>query len=122
MIPTTSEAEPIRYRAADSHTASDLSSPAGCAVRDGIAAAREMEKMTGIGGFFFRAHQLHPGLLTFPPRHLVLCRLEMLIILTSRPRIFANQFLLSALSPYQMLPFYQIYVDNIQRRQYIAII
>jgi glyoxylase I family protein len=30
-------------------------SPAGAAVRDGIAAGTEMEKVTGIGGFFFRA-------------------------------------------------------------------
>jgi glyoxylase I family protein len=29
--------------------------PAGAAVRDGIAGATEMEKVTGIGGFFFRA-------------------------------------------------------------------
>jgi glyoxylase I family protein len=29
--------------------------PAGAAVRDGIAAGTEMEKVTGIGGFFFRA-------------------------------------------------------------------
>jgi len=30
-------------------------SPAGAAVRDGIAEGTEMEKVTGIGGFFFRA-------------------------------------------------------------------
>src|SRR6202049_4224525 len=30
-------------------------SPAGAAVRDGIAGGMEMEKVTGIGGFFFRA-------------------------------------------------------------------
>ena len=30
-------------------------SPAGAAVRDGIAGGAEMEKVTGIGGFFFRA-------------------------------------------------------------------
>jgi glyoxylase I family protein len=30
--------------------------PAGAAVRDGIAAGTEMEKVTGIGGLFFRAH------------------------------------------------------------------
>ena len=30
-------------------------SPAGAAVRDGIAGGTEMEKVTGIGGFFFRA-------------------------------------------------------------------
>jgi glyoxylase I family protein len=29
--------------------------PAGAAVRDGIAGGMEMEKVTGIGGFFFRA-------------------------------------------------------------------
>src|SRR6266481_2892544 len=29
--------------------------PAGAAVRDGITAGTEMEKVTGIGGFFFRA-------------------------------------------------------------------
>jgi glyoxylase I family protein len=29
--------------------------PAGAAVRDGIAQGTEMEKVTGIGGFFFRA-------------------------------------------------------------------
>src|ERR1700676_5176526 len=31
-------------------------SPAGAAVRDGIAGGTEMEKVTGIGGLFFRAH------------------------------------------------------------------
>jgi glyoxylase I family protein len=30
-------------------------SPAGAAVRDGIAGGTKMEKVTGIGGFFFRA-------------------------------------------------------------------
>jgi glyoxylase I family protein len=30
--------------------------PAGAAVRDGIARGTEMEKVTGIGGLFFRAH------------------------------------------------------------------
>src|SRR6267142_4220735 len=29
--------------------------PAGAAARDGIAGGTEMEKVTGIGGFFFRA-------------------------------------------------------------------
>lgn len=58
-----------------------ISPPLRGAVRDGIAAAREMKKVTGIGGFFFRAHQLHPGLPKFPPRHLVLSSLEMLTIL-----------------------------------------
>src|ERR1700722_17045072 len=51
------------------------SPPAGAAVRDGIAAATEMEKVTGIGGFFFRAkdpkalalwYQQHLGILTTP--------------------------------------------------------
>ncbi len=32
------------------------SSQAGAAVRDGITGATEMEKVTGIGGLFFRAH------------------------------------------------------------------
>src|ERR1700674_4418627 len=31
--------------------------PAGAAVRDGIAGGTEMEKVTGIGGFFFRSIQ-----------------------------------------------------------------
>jgi glyoxylase I family protein len=49
--------------------------PAGAAVRDGIAEGTETEKVTGIGGFFFRAkdpkalrlwyHQ-HLGILTIP--------------------------------------------------------
>lgn len=30
--------------------------PAGASVRDGIAGGTEMEKVTGIGGLFFRAH------------------------------------------------------------------
>ena len=30
--------------------------PAGAAVRDAIAGGTEMEKVTGIGGLFFRAH------------------------------------------------------------------
>src|SRR3984893_9438131 len=47
------------------------------AVRDGIAAATEMEKVTGIGGFFFRAkdpkalalwYQQHLGILTTPTK------------------------------------------------------
>src|ERR1700719_5384644 len=50
-------------------------SPAGAAVRDGIAGGTEMEKVTGIGGFFFRAkdpkalslwYQQHLGILTIP--------------------------------------------------------
>src|SRR4029077_6724232 len=49
--------------------------PAGAAVRDGIAGGTEMEKVTGIGGFFFRAkdpkalalwYQEHLGILTIP--------------------------------------------------------
>ena len=51
------------------------SAPAGTAVRDGIAGGTEMEKVTGIGGFFFRAkdpkalalwYQQHLGILTVP--------------------------------------------------------
>ena len=49
------EREPTRLRCADSRTAEGLPPPAGAAVRDGIAARTEMEKVTGIGGFFFRA-------------------------------------------------------------------
>jgi len=49
--------------------------PAGAAVRDGITGGTEMEKVTGIGGFFFRAkdpkalslwYQQHLGILTIP--------------------------------------------------------
>ena len=49
--------------------------PAGAAVRDGMAGGTEMEKVTGIGGFFFRAkdpktlgvwYQQHLGILTVP--------------------------------------------------------
>jgi glyoxylase I family protein len=49
--------------------------PAGAAVRDGIAEGTEMEKVTGIGGFFFRAkdpkalalwYQQHLGIVTIP--------------------------------------------------------
>ncbi len=49
--------------------------PAGAAVRDGIAEGTEMEKVTGIGGFFFRSkdpkalalwYQQHLGILTIP--------------------------------------------------------
>ena len=49
--------------------------PAGAAVRDGISGGAEMEKVTGIGGFFFRAkdpkalalwYQQHLGILTIP--------------------------------------------------------
>jgi glyoxylase I family protein len=51
------------------------SPPAEAAVRDGIAGGTEMEKVTGIGGFFFRAkdpkalalwYQQHLGILTIP--------------------------------------------------------
>ena len=51
------------------------SAPAGAAVREGIAGKTEMEKVTGIGGFFFRAkdpkalalwYQQHLGILTIP--------------------------------------------------------
>jgi len=34
----------------------DSPPPAGSAVRDGMAVGTEMEKVTGIGGLFFRAH------------------------------------------------------------------
>jgi glyoxylase I family protein len=49
--------------------------PAGAAVRDAIAGGTEMEKVTGIGGFFFRAkdpkalalwYQQQLGILTIP--------------------------------------------------------
>src|SRR5580692_6888399 len=41
--------------------------PAGAAVRDGIAGGTEMEKVTGIGGFFFRAKDPKAlGLLPIP--------------------------------------------------------
>jgi glyoxylase I family protein len=49
--------------------------PAGAAVRDAIAEGTEMERVTGIGGFFFRAkdpkalalwYQQHLGILTMP--------------------------------------------------------
>jgi glyoxylase I family protein len=51
------------------------SAPAGTSVRGGIAGGTEMEKVTGIGGFFFRAkdpkalalwYQQHLGILTVP--------------------------------------------------------
>ena len=51
--------------------------PAGAAVRDGISGGTEMEKVTGIGGFFFRAkdpkalalwYQQHLGILTVPTK------------------------------------------------------
>jgi predicted enzyme related to lactoylglutathione lyase len=50
-------------------------SPAGATVRDGIAGGTEMEKVTGIGGFFFRArdpkalglwYQQHLGISLIP--------------------------------------------------------
>ena len=49
--------------------------PVGAAVRDAIAGGTEMEKVSGIGGFFFRAkdpkalalwYQQHLGILTIP--------------------------------------------------------
>jgi glyoxylase I family protein len=49
--------------------------PTGAAVRDGVAEGTEMEKVSGIGGFFFRAkdpkalglwYQQHLGILTIP--------------------------------------------------------
>jgi glyoxylase I family protein len=62
--------------AAQTATQSKVSPPpAGSAVRDGIAGGTEMEKVTGIGGFFFRAkdpkalalwYQQHLGILTIP--------------------------------------------------------
>jgi len=53
----------------------DSPPPAGAAVDDGIAGGTEMEKVSGIGGFFFRAkdpkalalwYQEHLGILTVP--------------------------------------------------------
>src|SRR6202043_645795 len=53
-------------------------SPAGAAVRDGIAGGTEMEKVTGIGGLFFRDHhrkalggwhQQHLGVSLIPTRY-----------------------------------------------------
>jgi glyoxylase I family protein len=62
--------------AAQTATQSKLSPPpAGAAVRGGISGGTEMEKVTGIGGFFFRAkdpkalalwYQQHLGILTIP--------------------------------------------------------
>jgi glyoxylase I family protein len=62
--------------AAQTATQPKASSPAAVsAVRDGIAAPTEMEKVTGIGGFFFRSkdpkalalwYQQHLGILTIP--------------------------------------------------------
>src|SRR5882724_13681611 len=52
--------------------------PLGVAVRDGIAGGTEMEKVTGIGGFFFRAkdpkalgrwYQQHLGVSLIPTSH-----------------------------------------------------
>jgi glyoxylase I family protein len=49
--------------------------PAGAAVRDGVAGGTEIEKVTGIGGFFFRAkdpkalalwYEQHLGILPIP--------------------------------------------------------
>ena len=62
--------------AAQTATQPKVSPPvAGATVRDGIAGGTEMEKVTGIGGFFFRAkgpkalalwYQQHLGILTIP--------------------------------------------------------
>jgi glyoxylase I family protein len=62
--------------AAQSAAQPNVSSPlAGAAVRDWIAGGTQMEKVTGIGGFFFRAkdpkalalwYQQHLGILTIP--------------------------------------------------------
>jgi catechol 2,3-dioxygenase-like lactoylglutathione lyase family enzyme len=62
--------------AAQTATQPKVSPPlAAAAVRDGIAGGAEMEKVTGIGGFFFRAkdpkalglwYQQHLGILTIP--------------------------------------------------------
>jgi glyoxylase I family protein len=62
--------------AAQTATQPNVSPPlTGAAVRDGIAGGTEMEKVTGIGGFFFRAkdpkalalwYQQHLGILTIP--------------------------------------------------------
>jgi glyoxylase I family protein len=61
---------------AQTATQPQMSAPAaGAAVRDAIAGGAEMEKVTGIGGFFFRAkdpkalalwYQQHLGILTIP--------------------------------------------------------
>ena len=61
---------------AQTATQPKVPSPAeGAAVRDAIAGGTEMEKVTGIGGFFFRAkdpkalalwYQQHLGILTIP--------------------------------------------------------
>ena len=48
-------AEPTRHSGAERHAANDLSCPCrGCCSR-WIAGGTQMEKVTGIGGFFFRA-------------------------------------------------------------------
>src|SRR5271166_5056412 len=62
--------------AAQTATQPKVSLPlAGAAVRDGIAGGTEMEKVTGIGGFFFRAkdpktlglwYEQHLGILQIP--------------------------------------------------------
>ena len=64
--------------AAQTGTPPKVSPPlAGAAVRDGIAGGTEMEKVTGIGGFFFRAkdpkalalwYQQNLGILTIPTK------------------------------------------------------
>jgi len=61
--------------AAQTATQPKVSPPAGAAVRDGIAGGTEIEKVTGIGGFFFRAkdpkalgswYQQHLGVSVIP--------------------------------------------------------
>src|ERR1700679_4344231 len=64
--------------AAQTPTQPKVSPPsAGAAVHEGIAGGTEMEKVTGIGGFFFRAkdpkalalwYQEHLGILTIPTK------------------------------------------------------
>jgi len=49
------EPKPTRLSGADSRTAKALSFPCGAAARDGIAGGNGNGKVTGIGGFFFRA-------------------------------------------------------------------
>jgi glyoxylase I family protein len=49
------EPEPTRHRCATA-TQPKVSPPPAGATRDGIAGGTKMEKVTGIGGLFFRAH------------------------------------------------------------------
>jgi glyoxylase I family protein len=60
---------------AQTATQPKISAPAGVAVRDGLTGGTEMEKVTGIGGFFFRAkdpkalglwYQQHLGVSVIP--------------------------------------------------------